>query len=1254
MEMPAANRSERTNRLGYLIILAVLTAGGGLGLRNVATLATTEAAVTHTHEVLGAIETLMSTLKDAETGQRGFLLLRDDKYLEPYRTAMATVGSAEKRLATLISENALQVSRLNALAPKVERRLDILERTIERAKRQDQAAAIMLVRSDSGNRLMDDIRAGLNAMAMTETALLDQRRVDAHASRRFAYASMIISGLIGAALIGIVAILTGKRMREQRATDDIIADQGERFRTTLASIGDAVITTDTAGRVESMNEVAETLTGWSIADAKTKPLAEIFRIVNEDTRKTVGNPVEKALRDGAIVGLANHTILIARNSAEHYIDDSASPIRTRAGTITGCVLVFRDIGEQKHIERAIAESEGRFRRLSDNIAPLAWITDAAGCIVWTSKRVSDYTGLTPDALLGLAWRQLQHPDYAEGVTERFLSAITSSDKWEDTFPLRRADGEYRWFLSRATPIRDDQGAILQWIGSNTDITVEREALEALRLSDQRYRTALQAVNSLIWTNDAAGRMVGDQPSWEAFTGQTFEEYQGFGWAGAVHPDDAQPTIAAWNAAVASREMFVAEHRVRRRDGEWRTCTIRALPSLRSDGEVYEWVGVHTDVTDARAAAERERGLISDASIADAKFRALFEQGAYLTAVTNPDGTIVEPNRQSWESAGVSRDEIVGKKFWEGPWWSRSADLRERVKQAALEAASGKTVRRELPYFIADGSQRIIDMIIVPIRDEQGQVAFLAPTGSDITERVEAQRLLRESVEVIQRLASIVASSADAIIGTNLEGVVTSWNRAATQIFGFSESEMVGMPITALMPPELGSGERNIMDKMLRGDSVTAYDTVRLGKSGVRVPLSITVSPITDDRGHLIGASTIARDITERKQVEEKLRRSEEELRRIASALSEADHRKDEFLATLAHELRNPLAPIRNGLQIMRIASHDPTTMARSQDMIERQIEHLVRLVDDLMDISRISRGTITLRAERLDLASVLRHAVDTSRPLIDEKGLSLNVEPFNGTIPVLGDRTRLTQVFSNLLNNAARYTDRGGVIVLAAHVADSVAEVRIRDTGIGIPSELLSEIFEMFSQVDRSLERSQPGLGIGLTLVKRLAEMHGGRVEAHSEGSGKGSEFVVRLPLSDHAHEIALTPTRSVVISASRRRVLVVDDNIDSAQSLGSLLSMMGHEVRLAHDGIEALSAAESFRPNVVMLDIGMPRLNGYEACRAIRARPWAAGVRVIALTGWGQPDDRQRSLDAGFDQHLVKPVDPGALDALMEPLAHS
>ena len=1126
--MPARNFSERANLLGYVVVLGVLAAGGALGLRNLGRLAATEAAVAHTHEVLGAIERLSSTLKDAETGQRGFLLVRDDSYFAAYQAAMETVATAEKNLATLVSDNPVQTEHTVVLVNKVTQRLSELQRTIELAKTEGQPAALALVRSNSGKRLMDEIRADLNGMVATEKTLLAQRRVEAEASRNFALLSMVVSGLLGAALIGLVAMVSGRRFREQRIAADAIAEHGERFRTTLASIGDGVITTDVRGRIDSMNDVAEWLTGWPLADAKTRPLVDVFRIVTEDTREVVANPVERALRDGGVVGLANHTMLIARDGSEYFIDDSAAPIKARDGATTGCVLVFRDVSQQKK-----------------------------------------------DA---------------------------------------------------------------------------REATDALRLGDLRYRTALQAVNSLIWTNDASGRMVGEQPWWEAFTGQNFDEYQGYGWAGAVHPDDAQPTIVAWNAAVAARSMFVFEHRVRRRDGEWRTCTVRAVPVIQADESVYEWVGVHTDVTDARTAAARERQLTADGLIADAKFRALFDQGAYLTAIMEPDGTVVEPNRRTWEAAGVSRDDIVGKKFWDGPWWSTSDELQEQVRLASLEAAAGNIVRREVPFHVSDGSQRIVDMIIVPIRDETGQVTFLAPSGIDITDRVEAQRQLRESVVAIQRLASIVASSSDAIIGTNLEGVVTNWNRSATQIFGFSESEMVGQPIAVLMPPDLGSSESEIMQKMLRGENVAAYDTVRLGKSGDRVPLSITISPIVSTQGECIGASTIARDITERKQVEEKLRRSEEELRRIASALSEADHRKDEFLATLAHELRNPLAPIRNGLQIMRIAVNDPGAMEKSQAMIERQIVHLVRLVDDLMDISRISRGTIVLRQEKLDLASVLRHAVETSRPLIDEKQQILTFEPATTPFPVRGDRTRLIQVFSNLLNNAARYTDRGGAITLAAAVIGDVVEVRVTDSGIGIPPEMLTAVFEMFAQVDRSLERSQSGLGIGLTLAKRIVEMHGGRVEARSDGVDMGSEFIVRIPTSDHAHEIVQVPTRSVMTATNRRRVLVVDDNIDSAQSLGSLLSMTGHEVRLAHDGLESLSAAESFRPDVVMLDIGMPRLNGYEACRAIRARPWAAEVRIIALTGWGQPDDRQRSLDAGFDLHLVKPVDPDALNSIMTP----
>ena len=1112
-------RSDRINLFGYGLVLAVLTAGGALGLRNVAMLAKTEAAVAHTHEVIGAIENLMSTLKDAETGQRGFLLVREASYLEPYRAAMSTISTSESSLRALVADNPVQQDRVRALGPKIVHRIVILDRGIELATTVGDSAARAWIATDSGKRVMDEIRADLLAMTVTERGLLTQRNDEARASRTFSYASMVGSGLIGAGLIGVIATVTSRRLRDQRTADDQMAEQGERTRTTLASIGDAVITTDVNGRVESMNAVAEALTGWSLDRASGAPLMEVFRIVNEGTRKSVESPATRALLEGVIVGLANHTILISRDGTEHFIDDSAAPIRSRDGTISGCVLVFRDIGEQKQDERSIAESEARFRMLSDNIAPLTWFAEADGSIPWYSKRWYDYTGSTPEEMVGWGWQKVHDPSHVDAVRERFKAAVASGTEWEDTFPIRGADGNYRWFISRAVPVRDETGAIVRWIGSNTDVTELRETTEALRLSDLRYRKALEAVNSLIWTNDASGRMLGEQPWWAAFTGQSYDEYQGYGWATAVHPDDAQPTIDAWNLAVASRSTFVFEHRVRRRDGDWRTCTIRAIPVIGAGGEIYEWVGVHTDVTDARAAAARERALIADVSIADAKFRALFDQGAYMAAIIDPDGTIIEPNRLSWEAAGASREELVGKKFWELGVFAESLGLQAQVRSATEEAASGSTVRRELPYFPGNGPSRIVDMTIVPVRDEAGNVAFLAPTGTDVTERVEAQK---------------------------------------------------------------------------------------------------------------------------------QLRRSEEELRRIASALSDADHRKDEFLATLAHELRNPLAPIRNGLQIMRIAANDPAAMERSQAMIERQVEHLVRLVDDLMDISRISRGTIQLREEPLDLASVLRHAVETSSPLIDQKQQILVVEPPSQPLPVFGDRTRLTQVFSNLLNNASRYTNHGGTISMRAVVVDTVAEVRIRDTGVGISKDMLSEIFEMFAQVDRSLERSQSGLGIGLTLVRRLTDMHGGSVQALSEGLGHGSEFVVRIPLTDHQQEAPRRDVNGGASSTTQRRILVVDDNVDSAQSLSNLLAMMGHEVRVAHDGLQALIAAESFQPQVVMMDIGMPRLNGYEACRALRARPWAAKTRIIALTGWGQATDRERSLDAGFDQHLVKPVDPNALHELM------
>ena len=369
------------------------------------------------------------------------------------------------------------------------------------------------------------------------------------------------------------------------------------------------------------------------------------------------------------------------------------------------------------------------------------------------------------------------------------------------------------------------------------------------------------------------------------------------------------------------------------------------------------------------------------------------------------------------------------------------------------------------------------------------------------------------------------------------------------------------------------------------------------------------------------------------------------------ALKEADRRKDEFLATLAHELRNPLAPIRNGLQILKLAGDDADAAEHALTMMDRQLAQMVRLIDDLLDVSRISRGKVELQRCPVDLAAVVQTAVETSRPLIDAQGHHLTIDLPNDSLVVAADPTRLSQVFANLLNNAAKFTPRGGRIALAVRRRGDEVEIVVRDSGIGIPEEKLMSVFDLFSQVNGSLEKSHGGLGIGLTLVKSLVEMHGGTVEANSRGLGKGSEFVVQLPLA--ADEVpALAEDESEPSGPpAARRILIADDNTDAAVSLAEVLQLMGHEVRTAGDGLEAIVEAESFRPDVVLLDIGMPNLNGYDACRRLREFDWGREMIIVALTGWGQEEDRRRSYDAGFDHHLVKPVGARRLTKLFAEL---
>lgn len=371
--------------------------------------------------------------------------------------------------------------------------------------------------------------------------------------------------------------------------------------------------------------------------------------------------------------------------------------------------------------------------------------------------------------------------------------------------------------------------------------------------------------------------------------------------------------------------------------------------------------------------------------------------------------------------------------------------------------------------------------------------------------------------------------------------------------------------------------------------------------------------------------------------------------RQAEALREADQRKDEFLAMLAHELRNPLAPIRTGLQIIRVAEGDRKAVADTRDMMDRQVQHLARLVDDLLEVSRITRGKVELRKERVDLAEVVTQAVETVRPLIDARKHRLTISQPGGPVWIIADLTRMTQVITNLLNNAAKYSAERGQISLSLEQAGDEAVIRVRDAGAGISADMLPKVFDLFIQVDRTLDRSQGGLGIGLTLVRRLVELHGGRVEASSDGVGRGSEFVVYLPLpSDDELRRCQGTSEKPSAHQPRYRILVVDDNVDAAESLATLLRLSGHEARTVHHGLKVLEVARSLRPDVVILDLGLPGIDGYEVAHRLRAESWGKDVLLFALTGYGQEEDRRRTQAAGFDYHLTKPADPLVLQRLL------
>lgn len=669
---------------------------------------------------------------------------------------------------------------------------------------------------------------------------------------------------------------------------------------------------------------------------------------------------------------------------------------------------------------------------------------------------------------------------------------------------------------------------------------------------------------------------------------------------------------------------------------------------------------------ARQRAEEDR---------DAALEALRKQSEWLrvTLASIGDAVITTDADGNVTSLNPVAEQLTG--------WTR-ADARGKPLEDVF-----RVVDEENRLLVArDGRERAVDDSAAPIRDDGGNVIGVVLIFRDITERRKDDARLRQSMSTtrfladasatlaeltdyestLQRVASLaVPAFADWCAVDILEGDGTIRRLAvahadaskvelAHELFrryppqpsdqaGVARVLRTGAPEwMATIPPEFlenVGGDDDYRD-IVRKLGLLSYICVPLRARSATLGV---LTFVTAESGRNYDANDLAaaEDLAHRAVIAI-------ENANLLAALKESDRRKDEFLAILAHELRNPLAPIRNSVHILRAKSPLLPEVLWATDVIDRQVQQMSRLVDDLLDVSRIAGGKIQLRKERLDLRAVVASAIEASRPLIDKWQHRLGVSVPNDPIYVHGDVTRLSQLLLNLLNNAAKYTDRGGSIQLSVEEEKDEAVIRVEDSGIGIPADMLPRIFGMFTQVDRSLERAEGGLGIGLTLVQRLAELHGGSVSAESEGAGRGSEFIVRLPLSRGAASPAAAVASDPRAGSSARRILIVDDNRDAADTLGMLLRNNGNEVRVAHDGIEAVAAAAEFHPHVVLLDIGMPRLNGYDAARRIRGE-LGKDVLLIAVTGWGQEEDRRRSGEAGFDHHLTKPIHLATLDQLLE-----